>query len=561
MTEYQIEILQDEGRTVSLRDSLKIGANGGNLLFCGAGFSADCLNFGSEALGSASPLHKTLNDAVGYEFSDMQLAADEFIEKSGEHGLLRLLSEKYSISRRTKDVDEILRYPWTRIYTTNYDNVISQALTAIGRPHYVANNLESPAEIRKHSAADTWVVHLHGALEKWDIRNFLTSCVLGRESYIRASANSNWATMLREDYARANAIFFVGFSNSDFYLAESLYSAEAAKAKVYLINSDQSAADRELLAKQKNYGTSFALGKEGFSEEVSRILTAEPDELIELHSFEKFTAPEASEDRASVAQQEAFMLNGRTSLSHHFRDILDNSHSYRAERPVSDCISEFMRQPNSVSLILEGICSGKSLIFDETVIKLVSAGETVFKLRAKFYDLVPEVERIIGAYPRCILAIDNCFSLKADFRSIIRLGSESEVKFLLASRSLAYDSEPDLRSQLSDQSKFEYFSVDILTEFEGDALIDCADRIAVWGANVAGRNQKKRILEVENSSRLSSFLLGTFRSQHIRGRFLSELDKIRSCGNSIERALIIALYLKSIGEGVQENVLSELLVD
>ena len=116
---------------MSLDKFLALGAGGGNLLFCGAGFSADCLNFNAEQIGSASPLHRMLNTAVGYEYSDMQLAADDYLEKHGENGLLKALSEKYAISKRTDSVDEVLKYPWDRIYTTNYDDVISQSLTAL----------------------------------------------------------------------------------------------------------------------------------------------------------------------------------------------------------------------------------------------------------------------------------------------------------------------------------------------------------------------------------------------------------------------------------------------
>ena len=134
---------------MSLEKFLTLGAKGGNLLFCGAGFSADCLNFSSSEVGTASPLHDLLNTAVGHRFTDIQLAADEFIEKFGEKGLLRLLSEKYSVSKRTKSIDEILLYPWERIYTTNYDDVIAQSLTALNKGHYAANNTEKPFDVSK----------------------------------------------------------------------------------------------------------------------------------------------------------------------------------------------------------------------------------------------------------------------------------------------------------------------------------------------------------------------------------------------------------------------------
>ena len=129
---------------MSLDTSLKLGAVGGSLLFCGAGFSAGCLNFKDGELGTGWPLLKVLNDALGYEYGDLQIAADEYAQEKGENELFKLLQDRYSVNKRPVEIDNILKYPWTRIYTTNYDDVISQSLTKNGTSHYVANNLETP---------------------------------------------------------------------------------------------------------------------------------------------------------------------------------------------------------------------------------------------------------------------------------------------------------------------------------------------------------------------------------------------------------------------------------
>lgn len=278
-----------------------------------------------------------------------------------------------------------------------------------------------------------------------------------------------------------------------------------------------------------------------------------------MHSFVNCQIPEASQDRASVAQQEAFMISGERSEELHFKDILDRSQSYRAERTVSDEISEFLKLENTVALILGGICSGKTLIFDECIIKLLTEGEVVFRLNAKFYDLVKEAESIIRENSDFIIAIDNCFSLNKDLIQILNFANKSGTRVLLAARTLAYDSEADLRAQLDNEFRFKTFDTEILHEIEGNSLISCTDRIGGWGATVSELKQKRRILERDHKSRLSGFLLGIFRSAHIRQRFLSELDMVRTSGKSVERSLIVALYLKSIGEEVRENVLSELM--
>lgn len=544
---------------MSAEKFLTLGVGGGNLLFCGAGFSADCLNFNEEEVGSASPLHRLLNAEVGHEYSDMQLAADDYLEKFGETGLMKLLAEKYSITKRTGTVDQVLKYPWDRIYTTNYDDVISQSLTDLGTPHYVANNTEKPFEISKHSDSKKWIVHLHGAMRKWEIRNFVSSCVLGRESYLRISGNSNWTGTLREDYARANAVFFVGFSNSDFYLAEHLFSAAASRDKVFFINSERSANDRELKAKQKNFGESLAIGKENFAEKIREALAHGPAPELRLHSFARRELPEASAERASVLEQEGLMISGKTSPELQFRDIVDRSHSYRAERTLATDIVTFLRQESSTALILGGICSGKTMLFEEAILLLQTEGETIFDLRSKFSDLLSEARKIIETNPTAILAIDNCYSLRSDLREIVKLADGAGTRLLLSARTLAHDSEEDLRTLLNEHSQFKVFDTEVLDREEGLTIIDCTDRISGWGSGVSGLTQKLRILERDHSSRLSGFLLGIFRSSHIKNRFLSELDLVRTSGSSVEKALVLALYLKNIGESVQESVLSELL--
>lgn len=545
---------------MSLDKSLTNGAIGGSLLFCGAGFSAGCLNFKDEELGAAWPLLKALNNALGYEFEDLQVAADEYAEEKGENQLFTLLQDRYSVTKRTSEIDEILRYPWTRIYTTNYDDVISQSLTSSGKSHYVANNLETPFEVSQHSKDKTWVVHLHGAQRKWEFNSFKKSCVLGRESYLRISADFKWATTLQEDYARATAVFFVGFSNSDFYLAQHLFSAEASKDKVFFINGENSAGNRELVAKQRKYGTPLAIGREGFAQKISEALKIGGFPELELHSFEKELLPEASYARASVLQQEAFMISGTRNGALHYRDFLDASQSYRAVRSEVEEISDFLSREdeNAVALVVGGICSGKTTVIEEVILSLLTKGEIVYRLNAKFHDFLDEARKIIETSPNAILVIDNCFSLKRELDEIIERANGAGTRLLLGSRTLAYDSEPDLRTRLIEGTKFKLFDTDILDETERDSLIHCADRIGVWGSNVTSQSQKVRLVEKSHSSRLSSFLLGVFNSSQVRDRFRSELDLMLSGGESIRRTLIIALYLKSIGEPVNEHVLSSL---
>jgi hypothetical protein len=283
--------------------------------------------------------------------------------------------------------------------------------------------------------------------------------------------------------------------------------------------------------------------------------------VLALHSFERVELPEANAERASVKEQEAFIISGARDDKLHYRDVIDGSQSYRAYRPAAKEIAEYLSagKGKAVALILGGICSGKTIVFEETVMDILSRGEMVFRLNSKFYDFLDEARNIIHKFPSAIIAIDNCFSISRDLDEILERANASGSRLLLGSRTLAYDSEPDLRSRLMEETQFRVFDTEILNEDERDGVIHCADRIGVWGTRAATRTEKIRLVERTHHSRLSSFLLGIFNSAHVKDRFRSELDLVFGGGESVRHALIIALYLKSIGEPVNEHVLSALV--
>ena len=544
---------------MSMEKALATGKDGGLILFCGSGFSSDCLTFANAVAGTMSPLHHALNSALEYEFSDVQLAADEYLAKFGQHALLALLREKYSISRRTAVVDAILRYPWDRIYTTNYDDVISQSLTASSIEHYAANNLEPPHDVKKHAPTGKLVVHLHGALRSWNNENFSRSCVLGRESYLRIAATSRWSPVLREDYARAAAIFFIGFSNSDFYLSQELYNAASSREKVYFINSEKAGTDRELLARQRHFGQSLAIGSDRFAEIIEKVMDLASESGIVTRSFRVASIPEAAPERASVQDQESFIMFGQSKDQLLFRDVLDEAESYRASRSHTERVVDFLQRDNAIALIIGGICSGKSLIFEEVVLRLCTEGRRVYVLRSRYYDLFEEITRIMNVDSNIVIAIDDCFTLREEMKSIVKLVTGTNASLLLASRSIAYDSEEDIRNHTDDGTEFRIFDTEVLDRHEAQSVVRCTDRIGGWGTSVHSNRDKLRMVIEAHSARLSAFLLNRFRSEHIRARFVSELDLFRSAGPSAVEALILAMYLRHIGEPVQEHVLSEML--
>lgn len=159
-----------------------LARNGGGILFCGAGFSADCLNFKpDETLGTGAQLLHIFNTELRQEppYRDLQNAADALQKKIADNGMMTLLKERFTVSDITSDMVDLLRYPWQAVYTTNYDNALEIAAQAAHKPFEALNNTDDP----NTTPPNLPIIHLHGYVQKWDIHNIRESCVLGAESY------------------------------------------------------------------------------------------------------------------------------------------------------------------------------------------------------------------------------------------------------------------------------------------------------------------------------------------------------------------------------------------
>lgn len=540
--------------------ALEAGKRGGNILICGAGFSANSLNFNNEHFGVGGPLLSLLNRKLGYNYQDLQLAADAFIEDLGEHELFKLLKERFSIKERPLAASKILKYRWDRIYTTNYDDLISQTLADLKRPHQVINNLESTYDYKLNHPSDLWIVHLHGSMKKWNFKTFRNSCVLGRESYFQISKTSQWTAQLREDFASAKNVFFIGFSNNDFYLANELYDSIGSKSKVFFINREEDIEALELIGAQKKFGTPLFLNIDDFARKIEKIRELPDISPPHYSCFTEFKLPELVKTAASVDQQEAFLISGRNNIALHYKDYFESKTSYRARRIVAEKVSHFASERGTVSLIIGGICSGKTTILTETMMILSKQfGLRCFLLEAKYSSLLSEAKDIIERYSNSVLFIDDCFTLRNEVKEIVLHAEKFNVTLVLASRTLARDAEEDIREILSVEGKFKEFDSEVLMEDEVYDIIECADRIAGWGGKVANFSQKKKIVESDGNSRLSGFLLYLFNSEHIRRRFKADMDSLFHSSPKAEEVLILALYLRHVGELPQKNVISEML--
>lgn len=551
------------GNMPNLESRLNSARAGGALLFCGAGFTADCLNFNDpDEIGVGAHLLAILNNELARisgassKFKQLQNAAAEYKKRKGEHQLLDLLRERFRINKVSEDMVDIALYPWGRVYTTNYDNGIELAFQGAAKKCVSVNNLDS---IGSGSASNS-IIHLHGYIEKWDIRNFTDSCVLDAGSYMRLSGVSDWLDTLRSDIHRSPLVVFVGFSAADFHLARVIYDVAATKDKIYFVNQPAAEPDPDVKATQELFGESIYIGRPGFAKIVRACLKEAPPAEPRLASFARYVAAAPAKDVIKVSDIEDLFLFGRINRENIARDLLDKKSSYHVRRSFVDVITEKLRHGTAIALLTGDICDGKSITLD-CVANELSGSRPVYWLRHAYEDMLDEVSRILHVHTHSALVVENCFDLRDDrLAGLARLFTGTNGVLLLSSRSISTEAEGERLEELREFKDFHVFEALPLSDSEISALVNLTDQIAGW-RNIPASTTAEQQRFVSQSCRrsLPSFLLRLLKSKYVRDRYREEFNKSSSLSRSEQQAVILALYLTHMGEVAPTYLLSNAL--
>lgn len=537
---------------------LDLARNGGGILFCGAGFSADCLNFRpDEKLGTGAQLLNLFNSELSQDppYKDLKNAADELQAKIGDNGMMALLNSRYTVSEVTSDMTELLRYPWEAIYTTNYDNSLEIAAQAANTPVEALNNTDDPGTETQNLP----IIHLHGYVHKWDIHNFGDSCVLGAESYSKLSRVSKWLGRFRRDIDQAQIVVFVGFNAGDFHLNKAINDLTGLREKAFFINRPSAKKDPDVTAAQTRLGTPFFTGRTELAATVGKLLATQAPKEPRLASFSKYTPPSPAAAVPGQKQIENLFLFGEVEPSQLARDLSNGVSEYHILRGAVEEIMSSIADDARI-ILLEGYpCDGKTLLTTDLAYRM-SGTRPVYRLRQIYESVLNEVADILHHAPNAALIIENCFDLPAErLASIARQFTGQEGVLVLTSRAVAIDASPAGLTSLERFSSFRKIPIARLDDNEAHALSELADQIVGWrDFRHLGSGARLRFIQNTCDASLPHFLMRLLRSKYVTDRYREEFNKLHL--SHIESAAIItALFIAHIGENAPVSFLSNVM--
>ena len=217
-----------------LREAIRHALNGEAILFLGAGASRSARGPKGNALPVGSELSRkpNLRSVSWMGHTTFGSIAEYFVQKHSETRLINALRRHLKVTKISDQLEVIATLPWNRIWTSNYDDVIEQALTVNNVNYHTMTTADDVANARGNKLL---IVHINGALTR--LRQSITAdFILTSQSYAtNAFVESVWSKVFRQDLHAAKSIIFIGYSLYDVDVSRLLFNPTLILRKKHIL--------------------------------------------------------------------------------------------------------------------------------------------------------------------------------------------------------------------------------------------------------------------------------------------------------------------------------------
>ncbi len=354
------------------------------ILFTGAGFSDGATN----SLDELVPLARQFADALAVAIGEqpnlpLSLVSELYNEKQNDNfALLNLLKATFTVKDVPDAQLQILRYPWKRVYTTNYDDLAEHFPSPDGTipDSFSRNTLPLCLEGERRQ-----IVHINGFVGELNRHSVVDDFALTLSSYLDKNLfASNWATTIRQDFELSDLIIFVGYSLCDTDISNILGKNPSLREKTVIIQWDGlPSADERFLGR---FGAVLKIGNVGFSELVKEVLRNGIPTLCVSgpENFHEFSLP-SDPPALKVSDPEVDALLGRGIFNRELflSSRINKGREYLAARSDAMKIAEGLSAAGSQVVVHAEVGNGKSLIIEHVIFELLEKNSAHFCLNVR----------------------------------------------------------------------------------------------------------------------------------------------------------------------------------
>ena len=505
-----------------------------SILFLGSGFSQAAENLLGQNLPTSQGLRREFAKLLEIDSAqyDIKTLADEVASRP-DLDLYQTLYSLFTVQELQEDQYEILRLPWNRIYTTNYDDSIEFANLKLGNkaPSYDYND-EKPRKLPAGS-----VIHLHGAIRSTTDENVLQQLVLNENSYIRQHfERSSWYDDFIRDLRFCSACYFVGYSLADYHVSALLVQDPQIPKKTYFITREN--PDQIFSNRLAPYGTILPIEVEGFAELCQSLPV--PTSTNSPHAVRAFRYLDPRKDRETLSPPTAIeVLNLVTYGTFNYQRCLTTLPGGEYVVPRQELAAEATAKLRDARCLLvhSRIGNGKSIFLHIFAHMLSQQGYRCF-LAIDDPPLIQRDVEILKTIGKAAIFFDSYNTAIVFIEQFSEFSPE--IKFVVTVRTSVQEVRlHEIQSRLPTP-------LDRM-DLNGISAQDSKDFRRLLGNSGLGARDVKRI--IDRSKDFRDVVLALYNNEHIRQKIRNEFSPLLEDG-AFRRVFIASLLLKWIGQDV-----------
>lgn len=540
-----------------LRTAIRSALNGEAILFLGAGAAKAA----KTSKGNCLPTGQELADALAAECElgggySLDSITEHYLDALSETALIDKLREYLTVATVDPVLSTLASLPWSRIWTTNYDDAFEKSLTKCNVNYY---SLTTDADTRNAQGGRLVLLHINGALAK--IKQSLTKdFILTSQSYATQSfINSEWSVIFRNDLQRSKAIIFIGYSLADIDIARLIFNPDIFDSKIHFI--DRTEIDPVLKTKLSKFGTVHPIGLDALKGivESERSLWTKPDLIEEYQCFSRLEI-ENGESTPSDDDFYDLILRGvsRDRLILSQAEEPDNS-TYTVIRTCEDkCITDLGKAATIVTIV-GAFANGKSVAIRSISLKLAAQGRDVFLLEHPNDSAGVDLQRMCRRDADFVLVIEN-YSRNLSLVEIFSRYARPNCALLISERTEVHELRlPALVDKTKAHRQLLVHDMDVLDNEEIGRLSSLLSFRGLWGKRAGLREvQRNDYLKHDCKRQLQAVLIDVAKSPHIHAKLSEIVEHFKAIDGGL-KILISLCLLQAIGEEPRISVVTELL--
>jgi hypothetical protein len=509
---------------LDLQDALDFALSGRAVLFTGAGFSIGAVNLRNTPFKTGATLAKHLAQLAGLpESTGLEDSAEWVTNKYGKDRLIEELHQEFTAKHVTQAHTDILKYPWKRIYTTNYDNVAETASAKAGKRLNPATLSDT---IHALPRTGTLCVHLNGFIDRAKVSTPDSEIKLTDTSYLTQTViDSPWADTLRQDLDAARAVFFVGYSTADIDIRRLLYERPSLKDKSFFVLGSQ--IDPISRQKISRFGTVLDLDLAALVSALAKAATTHSAETDHspinycVHRFEPPSNLPPFEDRFMFD----LFLRGDIRPEYVWQSLHGHL-GYFVDSPTANTALASFGTGHRAVAIFSDLGNGKTAVLESLKVKAFDAGYDVYSVVIDSDTLLEELQTVFKSSRNTLLVVEHY----ADWLETIDfIGKHAPQNIVLAftARTSTHDLMVNRLAERIKPGTLAEIPADALQPEECEQIVDLFDNYGLWGTLAAkSRRYKLEHLTRTCHSEWHAILIDRFNAPQIRERFTPIIEAL-----------------------------------